>query len=70
MVGVNDTLGQPSGTRGVHDVQHVIVSRVDRRFRGGLGVAERAVVFSKVGNLVRLRDLQPMLDVRFVTTTM
>ena len=66
VVGVNDTLGQPSGTRGVHDVQHVIVSRVDRRFRGGLGVAERAVVFSKVGNLVGLRDLQPMLDVGFV----
>ena len=43
---------------------------VDRRFRGGLGVAERAVVFSKVGNLVGLRDLQPMLDVGFVATAM
>ena len=70
MVGVHHTLRQPGSSRGVHDVQHVIGCCIDLRFSGGLGVAERAVVFSKVGNLVGLRDLQPMLDVGFVTTTM
>ena len=62
VVGVDDALRQARGAGGVHDVEHVVVVRAERRFGRGGGVSESRVVVGEVGRLA-VGHLQPLGDV-------
>ena len=65
---MDDALRQPRGAGGVHDVDHVVVGCADFRLGIARGVSECPVVRAEKGDLA-VRDLQPIVDIGLVATT-